>query len=47
VVLAGSGLNAPPAASALVGTVACLGLRITAIYRHWTLPDADRRARAR
>jgi uncharacterized membrane protein YeiH len=41
VVVAGSWLQLPPAASALVGAVVCFALRVAAIRRGWNLPRSS------
>jgi uncharacterized membrane protein YeiH len=46
VVVAGHGLNAPPAASAVAGAVVCFGIRLVALWRGWRLPTAGERKNA-
>ena len=45
VVVAGVSLGAPQPVMILVGTGLCVALRVTAIYRDWNLPRADRNQR--
>jgi uncharacterized membrane protein YeiH len=40
VVVAGHGLDAPPAVSALAGAAVCFGIRLVALWRGWRLPIA-------
>ena len=43
-VVAGHTMGSPPPLNALIGALACIGLRMLAVHRGWQLPVAGRRA---
>jgi uncharacterized membrane protein YeiH len=45
VVVAGHQLHLPPAAATIAGAAACIGIRLLAIRRGWSLPAASERGR--